>query len=200
MTTNQELTEQKAKEEGQKPAGWRIYWEIFSTMFRIGLCTFGGGYAMLPILQDEFIHKRHWITEKEMLDIISLSESLPGAIAVDAVIMVGYRIKKVKGGIVSVIGGVLPSVLVLTLVTFFYSSIQEGSIVWLFMRGIRAGVVGLMCSVVFSLFQTAVGDWFSGLLFGLGFVLAMFTHIQLILLVLFGGLAGYCYGRWRKAA
>lgn len=178
---------------------WKTLWQIFVIVFKVGLFTFGGGYAMLPILQQEFVDKHKWVSEKEMLDIIVLSESLPGAIAVDAVIMLGYRVQGTIGGVVAAIAVVMPSFIVLTIVTMLYSTIDEQSKIWLFIKGVRAGIIGMMIAVVAKLFKTAVSDWFTALVFIIAFSLAMFTKLHLIIIVIMGGLIGLLYGRLKKA-
>lgn len=189
--------EQNTTDPAAQQSTLKILLTIFGIVFRVGLFTFGGGYAMLPVLEREFVDKRHWVSEKEMMDVIVLSESIPGAVAVDAVIMLGYRVKGVWGGVVAAIAVALPSFLVLSLVTWLYSSVDAGSRVWLFVKGVRAGVIGLMVEVVVRLFKVAVEGWFTALLFAAAFGVAMFTGVHLLLIVIAGGLIGLGYGRWK---
>lgn len=154
---------------------------------------------MLPILQQEFVDKHKWVTEKEMLDIIVLSESLPGAVAIDAVVMLGYRVEGVIGGVVAAFAVVLPSFIVLTMVTMLYSAIDEHSKIWLFIKGVRAGIIGMMIAVLAKLFKNAVSDWFTSLMFVMAFILAMFTNLHLIIIVITGGIIGLLYRRLTKA-
>lgn len=167
-------------------------------MFRIGFLTFGGGYAMLSVITDEFVDKKHWISSEEMLDMIAISESIPGAIAINTSITVGYKIRGIKGSVVSMLGVVCPCIIVITIVTYLYNSLPENSPVWLFIRGIRAGVVGIMLSVVLKLGKSYWTDAFAIAMFTGGFVTALMTEVPVILIVLTGALIGYIYGRINK--
>jgi len=95
-------------------------WELFSSFARIGGFTFGGGYAMLPMLQKEVVEKRQWATEDEMLDLIAIAQSAPGAIAVNGAIVVGYKLAGISGALVAIIATILPPFLILTALSFLY--------------------------------------------------------------------------------
>ena len=116
---------------------------------------------MLSVITNEFVEKKRWITNDEMLDMIAISESIPGAIAINTSITIGYKIKGIKGAISAMLGVVCPSLIVITVVTYLYSSLPENSPVWLFVKGVRAGVVGLMAAVVLKLGKNNVRDKFS---------------------------------------
>lgn len=169
--------------------------ELFITMFRIGLLTFGGGYAMLSVISNEFVDKKHWITNEEMLDMIAISESLPGAIAVNTSITVGYKIRGFKGSLAAVLGVICPCIIVITIVTYLYNSLPESSPVWLFIKGIRAGVVGLMLSVIVKLSKSYGSDIFSIAIFTGAFITALLTKLPVIVIILAGALIGYIRGR-----
>lgn len=153
---------------------------------------------MLSIISDEFVEKKHWITNEEMLDMIAISESLPGAIAINTSITVGYKIRGIKGAIVSTLGTVCPCIIVITIVTYFYNSLQENSPVWLFIKGIRAGVVGLMLSVILKLGKNYTKGVFSIVMFAGAFITALVTKIPVILIIMAGALIGYIHGRMAK--
>lgn len=153
---------------------------------------------MLSIITDEFVEKKHWITNDEMLDMIAISESIPGAIAINTSIAVGYKIRGLKGAIAAVLGVVCPSILVITVVTYFYNSLPKDSPAWLFIKGVRAGVVGLMLAVILKLGKKIVGDKFSGIVFAVGFTLAVVTDVPVILFVLSGAIIGYIHAKVAK--
>ena len=93
-------------------------WELFFTFFKLGLFTFGGGYAMIPQIKDIVIEKKKWLTEEEMLEILAISESTPGPIAINTATFIGYRQKKVLGSILATLGVVLPSLIIIYIILF----------------------------------------------------------------------------------
>ncbi|MBQ9625081.1 MAG: chromate transporter [Clostridia bacterium] len=167
-------------------------------MFRIGLLTFGGGYAMIGVITDEFVDKKHWITNEEMLDMIAISESLPGAIAINTSISVGYKLKGIKGAVTSVLGAVLPSIIIITAVTYLYGSLPENSPVWLFIKGIRAGVIGLLLAMILKLGKSYEINAFSICIFAGAFLTVVMTEIPVIFIIIAGALLGFIYGRVKK--
>ncbi len=174
------------------------YFGIYLLMFRIGATTFGGGLAMLPIITKEFIQKRNWITEEEFLDIVSIAEVLPGAIAINVCIMMGYKIKGVFGGVVATLGVVTPCIIIITIVTYLYNAISPDSVIWHFIRGIRAGVVGILVSVGIKLFSNGVNDKYTYIMFIAGFIVAMVTDFHVVFIIIGGGLIGFIYSKWVK--
>jgi chromate transporter len=130
--------------------------EIFSTMFLIGLFTFGGGLSMIPQMTHIFVHKRGWITEEEIADYFAVSQSLPGVIATNASVMLGYRLAGIPGALCAAAGAVLPSFLVLIIVTYFYQAFISHPVLLGAMRGIRAAVVALLFYTVWGLRKSSV--------------------------------------------
>ena len=106
----------------------KILWELFSVMFKVGLCTFGGGIAMLPILELELVEKRGWTTSEELLDWFAIGQSTPGIIAVNVATFTGYKKLGVIGGCVSTFGMVLPSLIIITIIALFINNFAE--LVW----------------------------------------------------------------------
>ena len=151
---------------------------------------------MLPLITDEFVTKRQWITDEQMLDIIAIAETLPGAISIEVCIILGYRMNKLKGAIAACLGVIAPSFLIITLVTYLYNSVPTDSAVWNFVRGIRGGVVGLMTNVVIKLCKKSVTDKFTFAMFVLAFLASMFTNIHVVLIIISCGLIGYLYGKF----
>lgn len=169
-------------------------------MFKIGISSFGGGYAMLGVVTNEFVDRKHWISDEEMMDMIAISESLPGAIAINTSITVGYKIRGIKGSLAATLGVIFPCIVIITIVTYFYNSLPEDSVLWLFIKGIRAGVVGLMADVIIKLGRNYMSNAFSIVLFIGIFTLSLMTKIPVILLIISAGLIGYIYGRVKKNA
>lgn len=125
--------------------------EIFITFFRIGLFTIGGGYAMIPIIQQEVATRKGWMSDEEFLDAISLTNSLPGPLAVNAATFVGYRVKGVPGAVVSALGVATPSVIIILLIAMVFQNVMGYTVVQNFFRGLRPAVAALIFYSVIKL-------------------------------------------------
>ncbi|MDL2288502.1 chromate transporter [Oscillospiraceae bacterium OttesenSCG-928-F05] len=165
---------------------------IFFVTFRIGMFTFGGGYSMIPMMQKDFVDKNGWITEEDIVDVFAVSQSLPGVIAVNASVMIGYKIAGVLGGLAAALGSALPSLLVLMVVTALYEGFITNPYVLGFLRGVRGAVVALMVSAVVKLYKQSVKDAVALGLFVLTVLLSFFfQQIHPIFFIIGGGVAGF---------
>jgi len=124
---------------------------LFSTFFRIGAFTIGGGYAMIPLIQREIVDNKHWLDEEEFLNMIALAQAAPGVIAVNSAIFIGYRIGGWRGLIASVLGAVLPSFVIILLIAMVFRDICRYPAVEAVMKGMRPAVVGLLAAAVIRL-------------------------------------------------
>ena len=124
---------------------------IFLVMLKIGAFTFGGGYAMIPLMQNEFVDKQKWIEEKDIVDVFAVAPSVPGVIAVNAGILIGNKIAGLPGGFVAAFGSILPSFIIMSFIQRIYESFFSNIIVLSALRGIKAAVVALMLSSVIKL-------------------------------------------------
>ena len=122
----------------------RRYWELFTSFFKIGLFTFGGGYAMIAIIQREVITHRKWIEEQEFLDLLTLAQSAPGPISLNTAVFVGYKMYGYRGALTSLVGVALPSFVIMLLIAAFFTQIRHNQIVDAAFKGIRPIVVALM--------------------------------------------------------
>ena len=129
--------------------------EIFAVFFRIGLFTIGGGYAMLPIIQKEVVETKGWMDDEEFLDALSLTNSLPGPLAINAATFVGYRVCKVKGALTAVLGAASPSVIIILAVAMVFSNLTEYPVVQHIFDGIRPAVVALILYALIKLAKSA---------------------------------------------
>ena len=127
------------------------FFEIFTTFFKIGLFTIGGGYAMIPIIQQEVAERKGWMSDEEFLDAISLTNSLPGPLAVNAATFVGYRMKGVSGAATAALGVATPSVIIILLIAMVFHSVMEYPVVQCFFEGIRPAVAALIFYSVIKL-------------------------------------------------
>lgn len=124
---------------------------LFTTFFKIGLFTFGGGYAMIPLIQREVIEKHKWIDEKDFLDMLVLAQSTPGPIAVNTAVFVGYKTAGVAGAIMTTLGTILPSFIVILLLALFFAEVRDNRYVDAAFRAMRPAVVALIVAPLMGL-------------------------------------------------
>ena len=124
---------------------------LFLTFMKVGALTFGGGYAMIPIIQEEVTKKRKWISELEILDIIAISETTPGPIAVNTATYVGYKVAGILGSIVATLGLALPSFAIIFTISYFYKDFMQWQVVQAIFKGLKVGVIILLINAVLKL-------------------------------------------------
>jgi chromate transporter len=127
-----------------------LYGKIFCTFAGIGLFTIGGGYAMLPLIQKEVVERKQWVSASDFVDIIALSQSVPGILAVNIAIFTGYRMKGNKGSVVATLGAILPSFVIILLIALFFRHFNENPYIAKMFRTVRPAVVALIVVPVFS--------------------------------------------------
>lgn len=165
---------------------WRIFW-VFA---RIGSVTFGGGYAMLPIIQRELVEKRGWTSEENLLNYFALGQSVPGVIAVNAATFIGHERRGVPGAIAATLGVIFPSVVVITIIAAFLQRFQEFGAVQHAFAGIRIGVVALIVSVVLNLGRQTVKNARNAALFFGALIAIGFFDISPIAIMIFAAAVG----------
>ncbi len=175
------------------------YLDLFLTFARIGGLTFGGGYAMLPILQREVVEKRGWATENELSDYYAIGQCTPGIIAVNVATFIGNKRKGVLGGILATLGVVFPSLIIITLIAAFLQNFADLAIVKHAFAGVRVGVCVLVFNAVVKLWKKAVVDIPAFVIFAIVLLLMVFLDVSPVLLVASAGLAGVVVQGMRKA-
>ena len=160
-----------------------IYLDLFATFFRTGACTFGGGYAMLPILQRDVVEKKGWATEEELTDYFAIGQCTPGVIAVNTATFIGYKYKGIPGGIVATLGIVCPSILIITIIALFLRSFADLPAVAHAFAGIRACVCVLIFNAVLKIWKSTVIDLPTALIFITVFLLSVFLGLSPALMV-----------------
>lgn len=128
-----------------------VLWTLFTSMLYISAFTFGGGFVIVTFMKKKFVDELHWINEDEMLDMTALSQSAPGAIAVNAAILVGRRVAGFTGMIVSVLGTIIPPITILAVISLFYKAFATNPWVAAVLGGMQAGVAAVICDVVWNL-------------------------------------------------
>ncbi|MCI9148378.1 MAG: chromate transporter [Hungatella sp.] len=164
---------------------------LFWLFAQIGVCTFGGGYAMLPLLQRELVEKRGWVEEEELMDYYAIGQCTPGIIAINTATFIGYKRKKLAGGIAATLGFVFPSVIIITLIAAFMRNFASLKIVSGAFSGIRVCVCALIADAVLKLYKKAVIDKCSAAIFLAVVLLSVFTKVLSAVIVLAAGLFGY---------
>lgn len=157
--------------------------DLYLTFLRVGGLTFGGGMAMLPMLKREIVENKHWTTEEELLDIYAIGQCTPGIIAVNTSTYIGYQQKGIPGAIAGTFGMITPSLVIITLVATILKQFIEYPIVLHALSGIRIVVCALMFNTIVSLAKAGIKDSLGVFLFLAGFLLATFSPIPTVLLV-----------------
>ncbi len=168
----------------------KTYLDLFFSWFKMGLFTFGGGYAMLPMIQKEVIEKHHWATEEEVMDYYAIGQCTPGIIAVNTATFVGKKIKGVPGAIAATLGILTPSLIIITVIAGFLTNFQDIPVVQHALGGIRISVCVLMCVSIAKMFKKNVLNRICLLIFAAAFLLAYFTDVSTILLVVAAAVCG----------
>ena len=171
------------------------YWELFITFARIGVMTFGGGYAMIPILERELVDRKQWTTSEEIMDYYAVGQCTPGVIAVNTATFIGYRLCGVPGGIIATAGVVFPSLVIICVIAGVLSNFADIPAVKSAFAGIRVCVCVLIFNDVVKLWKAAVTDKATLALFLLVFVLSVFFDISPVVFVLFCAAAGIVLAR-----
>lgn len=158
---------------------------FFSTLY-LSAFTFGGGYVIVTLLKNKFVDQYHWIDEEEMLDLVAIAQSSPGAIAVNGAIVVGYNLGGIPGVLVSVLGAIIPPMLILSVISFIYDIFIANPYVRSMLNGMKAGVGAVIMSVVYDMGSTIVKkkDWIQIVIMILSFILCYFCKVNVIYIIL----------------
>ncbi len=171
--------------------------ELFLTFAKIGVCTFGGGLAMLPIMERELCNKRSWVTFDELADYYAIGQCTPGIIAVNTATFVGCRRKGISGGIVATLGLVFPSIVIICLVAACLRQFIGYPAVIHAFNGIRACVCVLMANAMWKLGKSALVDWVTIIIFGAVLAVSLFLGLSPAILVIAAGAVGLAVRRMR---
>lgn len=177
----------------------KLYWQLFRAFFRVGVLTFGGGYAMLPILRREVVETNPWCTDEELADYYAIGQCTPGIIAVNTATFVGYKLRGVPGGVFATLSLVLPSFLIILAIAAVLENFAHLPVVINAFAGIRVAVVALVLNAVLKLLKTSVVDKATLVIFLLVFILATVFSVSPVWFVLAAGLAGIFLKTWKEA-
>ena len=188
--------------ETGKKSGARasVLWQLFASMLYISAFTFGGGFVIITFMKRKFVDEKHWIDEQEMLDLTALAQSCPGAIAVNAAILVGWRVGGWLGMAAAVLGTIIPPMVILSAISFFYAAFAANPYVALVLRGMQAGVAAVILDVVCSLGVKVVKgrSWVDIAILAAAFAATFFFKVNVIYIIVAAALIGVVRILWMK--
>ncbi len=171
----------------------KFYGRLFLATFTLSAFTFGGGYVIVPLMRKQFVEKLKWIEEEEMLDLTAIAQSTPGAIAVNASVLIGYRVAGIKGAIVTVVGTVLPPLIILSVISVGYTAFRDNRIVQVVLKAMQAGVAAVILDVVYGMVKDILWERkkLTLLILMTAFLAVFFFKVNVIYLILVSGLLGF---------
>lgn len=177
-----------------------MLWNLFITFFKIGVMTFGGGYAMLPILQREIADNKKWSSDNELMDYFAIGQCTPGMIAVNVATFIGYKKQGFIGGLSATLGIIAPSILIITLLSFGLSQWETHPLLTHALGGVRICVTVLVLDVIIKLGKQSITDGATIFIFLLILALTFFTSLSPVSAVLIAGALGYFFTIQKKGA
>lgn len=165
--------------------------DLFWTFCNIGALTFGGGYAMLPLIQREIVENKKWSTEKEILDYYAVGQCTPGVIAVNTATFIGYKLRGIIGGIVATLGVIFPSIVIILIIATFLQNFADLAIVQSAFAGIRVAVVALIITTVVKLIKSSIKDYLGVIIAIIAFVISAFIGLSPVYVVIAAALTGF---------
>ena len=168
------------------------YRELFFSTFKLSASTFGGGFVIIPLIRKKFVEQLGWVEEDEMMDLTAIAQSSPGAIAVNASILVGYHVAGFPGAMLTVLGTVLPPLIIISVISMFYQAFRDNAIVNMAMAGMLCGVAAVICDVVINMAKTIFQKKrLLPVIVMLGsFVAVRFFSVNIIVIILVCGIIG----------
>ena len=181
-----------AHSSAEPPKGLRLYRTLFLSSLQLSAFTFGGGYVIVPLMRRRFVEQLHWIDEEEMLDMTAIAQAAPGAMAVNAALLVGYRMAGFVGALVTMAGTILPPLLMLTVISYFYEAFRDNTVVALILKGMRAGGAAVIADVVVTMARGVARErrLLPLLLMAGAFAASYFFAVNVALILLICGAAG----------
>ena len=174
------------------------YFDLFFTFAKIGLFTFGGGYAMIPLIQREAAQNKKWVSEQDILDVVAIAESTPGPIAINAATFIGSKVAGAGGALCATLGVIMPSFVIIALLSYAIEAFADIRAVKYAFFGIRTGVLALILRALWSLYKHCKKDWFSYAVMGLSFVSVCLIGLPVIPVIAVCAVFGLLYTHCRQ--
>ncbi len=175
-----------------------MLFKFFLSCSKIGAFTLGGGYAMIPIMEREFVDKHQWMDKQEFMDIMVVAQTTPGIFSIDIASHIGYKLKGIWGGIVGAMGMALPSIIIITLIAMFFQNFKDNIYVNKFFCGVRPAVVALIAAPCFKMAKTANITWSTSWIPLVSCLLIWLMGVSPIWIILAAGIGGYLWGQYNK--
>jgi len=191
------MKEEQSYSVTKHPSLWEGLGGLFSTFFKIGIFTLGGGYAMIPLIEEEVVNRHKWVSKDEMLDLIAIAQSCPGVFAINISIFIGYKLRKLKGAVATAFGTALPSFLIILAIAIFFAAFKENTIIAAMFRGIRPAVVALIAVPTFRMAQSAKIGWTNCWIPIVSALAIWALGISPIYIIIIASIAGYLWGKAR---
>jgi chromate transporter len=163
---------------------YKKLWPLFCTFFKIGGFTFGGGHAMIPLIQRETVENKKWITDDDILEIIAIAESTPGPVAINSATFVGYRTAGFWGAVCATLGVVLPSFLIILTIAYLLNNFMELKPVKYAFQGINVGVLALLFKALWNMYKKSPKGWVSYVVMGGSFLLTAIFKINIFIVII----------------
>ncbi|HBN84166.1 MAG TPA: chromate transporter [Clostridiales bacterium] len=179
-----------------KKTSFKYLLEIFALFFKIGSFTFGGGFAMIPMIEKEVIEKKGWVKKEELMDIFAVSQTVPGAIAINTATCIGVKLAGRIGAVFATAGIILPSLIIITLIASLFTTLEAGPVINAAMEGIQPVVVALIVTAAVRMWKTTINDVVGVLIAIVTVVLITVFDVSAIVMILLGALTGMVINRF----
>ena len=176
-----------------------IYLEAFGIFFKIGAFTIGGGYPMVPLIENEIVTKRNWISKDDFVDLLAISQSAPGILAVNISIFIGYKLRGIRGSLVTALGTGLPAFIIILAIAMFFHNFKDNPIVERIFKGIRPAVVALIAAPTFSMAKSAKVNRYTIWIPVVSALLIWLLGFSPIWIIIAAGVGGFCWGKWKQS-
>lgn len=170
--------------------------DLYISFFKIGLFTFGGGLAMIPMLEKEIVDKRNWCSTEEIMNYYAVGQCTPGIIAVNTATFVGYKYRGVLGGIMTTLGVITPSLLIITLIATFLKNFATNEIVIKALKGLGAGVCGVIVPAIINMFKVSIKSTTLAIIAIVSFSAVEFLKVPVYIIVILGIVTGLIMTKW----
>ncbi|KAA6323306.1 Chromate transport protein [termite gut metagenome] len=172
-----------------------IYLKLFVIFLKVGAFTIGGGYAMIPIIENEIVTKRQWVSKEDFFDLLAVAQSAPGVLAINIAIFIGYKLRGIRGSIVTVLGGILPSFFIILAIALFFHNFKDNTTVERIFKGIRPAVAALIAAPAFSMAKSAKISKYNIWIPVVSALLIWLLGFSPIWIIVTAGVGGFIWGR-----
>ena len=176
-----------------------FYINSFGTFFKIGLFTIGGGYAMVPLIEEEIVNKKQWIAKEDFIDLLAIAQSVPGVFAVNLSIFIGYKLRKFPGALAMALGTILPSFLIILGIALFFQRFKEYEAVEKIYKGIRPAVVALIAAPTFSMAKSAKINKYNVWIPIVSALLIWLLGVSPVYIIALAGVGGFIFGKLKHS-